>query len=115
MINHGLSTGALFLVVGMIYERYHTRELSDLSGLGRKMPIMAFFLVFFTMSSIGLPGLNGFIGEFLVLLGTFHFGRAEAGSPAGPLGVAFAIPAATGILLGRSTCCTWSRACCSAR
>ena len=100
MINHGLCTGALFLIVGMIYERYHTRELSDLSGLGRKMPIMAFFLVVFTMSSIGLPGLNGFVGEFLVLLGTFTSGRADASGPAGPLGVAYAIPAATGILLG---------------
>ncbi|MFH1419368.1 MAG: NADH-quinone oxidoreductase subunit M [Planctomycetota bacterium] len=99
MINHGLSTGALFLVVGMIYERYHTREMGDIGGLGRKMPVMAFFLVVFTMSSIGLPGLNGFVGEFLVLLGTF-----TSGSPgvyeAGPLGVWYAVPAATGILLG---------------
>ena len=100
MVNHGLSTGALFLVVGMIYERYHTRELSELSGLGRKMPIMAFFLGVFTLSSIGLPGLNGFVGEFLVLLGTFTSGHSAPGSPAGPLGVAFAAPAATGIVLG---------------
>lgn len=99
MVNHGLSTGALFLIVGMIYERYHTREMDHLGGLGRKMPIMAFFLIFFTMSSIGLPGLNGFVSEFLVLLGTFISGRTDNGV-AGPLGVAYAVPAATGILLG---------------
>lgn len=99
MVNHGLSTGALFLIVGMIYERYHTREMDHIGGLGRKMPIMAFFLVFFTMSSIGLPGLNGFVSEFLVLLGTFISGRTDDGV-AGPLGIAFAVPAATGILFG---------------
>lgn len=100
MINHGLSTGALFLVVGMIYERYHTREMAEIGGLGRKMPVMAFFLVVFTMSSIGLPGLNGFVSEFLVLLGTFTSANADAAGPAGPLGIWFAVPAATGILLG---------------
>lgn len=100
MVSHGLSTGALFLVVGMIYERYHTREMDQIGGLGRKMPILAFFLILFTMSSIGLPGLNGFVGEILVLLGTFTSGQADAAGPAGPLGIAFAIPAATGILLG---------------
>jgi len=100
MVNHGLSTGALFLVVGMIYERYHTREMDQIGGLGRKMPIMAFFLVVFTMSSIGLPGLNGFVGEFLVLLGTFTSGQVDEFGHAGPLGIAFAVPAATGILLG---------------
>lgn len=100
MINHGLSTGALFLVVGMIYERYHTRELADLGGLARKMPCLAFFLLVFTMSSIGLPGLNGFVSEFLVLLGTFTSASINADGPAGPLGPAYAIVAASGILLG---------------
>ncbi len=100
MVNHGLSTGALFLTVGMIYERYHTREMANFGGLARKMPIMAFFLIFFTLSSIGLPGLNGFIGEFLVLLGTFISHARQRGSPAGPLGPAFAVAAATGIVLG---------------
>jgi NADH-quinone oxidoreductase subunit M len=100
MVNHGLSTGALFLVVGMIYERYHTREMAEIGGLGRKMPIMAFFLMVFTMSSIGLPGLNGFVSEFLVLLGTFTSDKAGPTGSAGPLGIWFAIPAATGILLG---------------
>ncbi len=82
MVNHGLSTGALFLVIGMIYERYHTREMSKLGGLAKKMPIMAFFLVIFTFASVGLPGLNGFVSEFLVLLGTFnsenHLGKVYA-------------------------------------
>ena len=99
MVNHGLSTGALFLIVGMIYERYHTRQFSEIGGLARRMPVMAFFLLIFTMSSIGLPGLNGFVSEFLVLLGTFT--SAEVGRyGAGPLGIWFAIPAATGVLLG---------------
>lgn len=71
MINHGLSTGALFLCVGMVYERFHTRQMADMSGLVKVMPIWAFFMVFFTMSSVGLPGLNGFVGEFLTLLGSF--------------------------------------------
>jgi len=100
MVNHGLSTGALFLCVGMIYERYHTREMSKFGGLARRMPVLTFFLVFFTLSSIGLPGLNGFIGEFLVLLGTFVSHTAQRGSPAGPLGPPYAAFAATGIVLG---------------
>ncbi len=71
MINHGLSTGAMFLVVGMIYDRYHTRDINELSGLGRRMPVLAFFFVLFVLSSIGLPGLNGFVSEFLTILGAF--------------------------------------------
>lgn len=100
MVNHGLSTAALFLVIGMIYERYHTREMSEIGGLARPMPWMAFFLVFFTLSSIGLPGLNGFLGEFLVLVGTALSNTTDDGLPAGPLGFAYAIPAASGIILG---------------
>ncbi len=99
MVNHGLSTGALFLVIGCIYERYHTRDIHAIGGLARKMPIMAFFLVFFTLSSIGLPGLNGFVGEFLTLLGTATSSTATDGIAAGPLGYGYAIPAATGIIL----------------
>jgi NADH-quinone oxidoreductase subunit M len=71
MINHGLSTGALFLIVGMVYERRHTRMIADFGGLSRVMPLFAVFFMIFTLSSIGLPGLNGFVGEFLILLGTF--------------------------------------------
>jgi NADH-quinone oxidoreductase subunit M len=71
MINHGLSTGALFLIVGMIYERRHTRMIADFGGLSTPMPIYAAIFMIVTLSSIGLPGLNGFVGEFLILLGTF--------------------------------------------
>ncbi len=72
MINHGLSTGALFTIVGMLYERYHTRDIEAFGGLTRKLPIMAFFLVVTTFSSIGLPGLNGFPGEITSLMGMFR-------------------------------------------
>ena len=72
MINHGLSTGALFLIVGMIYERRHTRLISDFGGLAKVMPVLSTLFLIVTLSSIGLPGLNGFIGEFLILLGAFH-------------------------------------------
>ncbi len=71
MVNHGLSTGALFLIVGMIYERRHTRMIADFGGLSRVMPVFATFFMIVTLSSIGLPGLNGFVGEFLILAGTF--------------------------------------------
>lgn len=71
MINHGLSTGALFLCVGMVYERFHTRQIHDMSGLAKVLPLWSFFMVFFCLASMGLPGLNGFIGEFLTLLGAF--------------------------------------------
>jgi NADH-quinone oxidoreductase subunit M len=71
MINHGLSTGALFLLVGMLYERRHTRLISAFGGVAKPMPVFAFFFGLVTMSSIGLPMLNGFVGEFLILLGAF--------------------------------------------
>ena len=71
MVNHGLSTGALFLLVGMLYERRHTREISEFGGVARPMPVFACFFGIVTMSSIGLPMLNGFVGEFLILLGAF--------------------------------------------
>lgn len=71
MINHGLSTGALFLVVGMLYERRHTRMIADFGGLTKRMPVFATLFLIVTLSSIGLPGLNGFVGEFLILLGVF--------------------------------------------
>ncbi len=71
MVNHGLSTGALFLMVGVIYERTHTRELSEYGGIAKVVPIYSVFLMIATLSSVGLPGLNGFVGEFLILLGSF--------------------------------------------
>jgi NADH-quinone oxidoreductase subunit M len=91
MVNHGISTGALFLVVGMIYERYHTRDMDKLGGLARQMPIMTFFLILFVLSSIGLPGLNGFVSEFTVLFAAYN-------SPT--LGPIYGVFGATGILLG---------------
>ena len=72
MVNHGISTGALFILVGMIYERRHTREISDFGGIAHVMPVFATFFIITTMSSIGLPALNGFVGEFLILVGTFE-------------------------------------------
>jgi NADH-quinone oxidoreductase subunit M len=78
MLNHGLSTGGLFALVGMLYERYHTRQIADYRGIARKLPIFSTMFVIFTLSSIGLPGLNGFAGEFLLLTGMFQRGWAEA-------------------------------------
>ncbi len=92
MINHGLSTGALFLCVGMIYERFHTRDMAKMSGLGRVIPVWASFTVFFVLASVGLPGLNGFVGEFLTLIGAFM-------SPGNVLGVEFAAFAGIGMIL----------------
>ena len=75
MINHGLSTGALFLLVGMIYERRHTREIAKLRGLQKVAPIFAAAFMVVMLSSIGVPGLNGFIGEYLILIGSFLTSR----------------------------------------
>ncbi len=72
MVNHGISTGALFLIVGFIYERRHTREISEFGGLAKQMPVFATIFMIITFSSIGLPGTNGFVGEFLALLGAFE-------------------------------------------
>jgi NADH-quinone oxidoreductase subunit M len=79
MVNHGLSTGALFLIVGMIYERRHTREMDAFGGLWKVMPIYGAMTLIVTLSSMGLPGLNGFVGEFTILLGAF--GSQALGSP----------------------------------
>ncbi|PSQ94305.1 MAG: Fe-S-binding domain-containing protein [Bacteroidetes bacterium SW_7_64_58] len=72
MINHGLSTGALFLLVGMLYERRHTRLMEDYGGLATSVPVLTTFMVISVLASAGLPGLNGFVGEFLILLGSFQ-------------------------------------------
>jgi NADH-quinone oxidoreductase subunit M len=88
MLNHGVSTGALFLLVGMLYERRHTRAIADFGGLARTMPLYAVALIIITLSSIGLPGTNGFVGEFLILLGAFKSSPIHA------------ILAATGVVLG---------------
>jgi NADH-quinone oxidoreductase subunit M len=91
MINHGISTGALFLIVGMIYERRHTREMNAFGGLWRVMPVYAVLTLIVALSSMGLPGLNGFVGEFAILLGSF--GSEAIGSPW------FAGIAAVGVIL----------------
>jgi NADH-quinone oxidoreductase subunit M len=72
MLNHGISTSALFLIVGVVYERRHTRQIADFGGLSKVMPVYATIFMIMTMSSIGLPGLNGFIGEFAILMGAFQ-------------------------------------------
>lgn len=72
MVNHGLSTGALFLIVGMIYDRRHTRAIKDFGGIAKVIPVFAVMFMLATLASIGLPGLNGFIGEFLILNGSFQ-------------------------------------------
>jgi NADH-quinone oxidoreductase subunit M len=72
MVNHGLSTGALFLLVGMLYDRRHTKKFSEFGGLAGVVPLFAFFLVFSSLASVGLPALNGFVGEFLILSGVFR-------------------------------------------
>lgn len=71
MINHGLSTGGLFLLVGMLYDRYHTRQMADYGGLAARLKLLSLFMVFICLTSIGLPGLNGFVGEALVFMGAF--------------------------------------------
>jgi proton-translocating NADH-quinone oxidoreductase, chain M len=81
MLSHGVSTGALFLLVGFIYERRHTREIKQLGGLANVMPIYATIFVITTMSSIGLPFLNGFVGEFLIMIGMFQSHALDAAGP----------------------------------
>jgi NADH-quinone oxidoreductase subunit M len=71
MVNHGLTTGALFACVGILYERYHTREMTELGGLWKRLPLLAFFLILASLGSAAVPGLNGFVGEFPILLGQF--------------------------------------------
>ncbi len=75
MVNHGISTGALFLLVGVIYDRRHTREISEFGGLAKVMPVYAAFWVIVTLGSIGVPGTNGFVGEFMVIMGTMTSAR----------------------------------------
>ncbi len=88
MINHGVSTGALFLLVGIVYERRHNRLIAEYGGIAKVMPLYAMFFMIITMSSIGLPTLNGFIGEFTILIGAFNHSWV------------WALFAATGIVLG---------------
>jgi len=100
LVNHGLSTGGLFAIVGMLYERYHTREIAQLGGLSRRLPWLAFFMVVFTFSSIGLPGLNGFAGELLILIGMFQRGFAEGPEIWQAQFQVIAVIAVSGVVLG---------------
>ena len=100
MVNHGLSTGGLFALVGMIYERYHTREIASFGGLARKLPILSLFMLLFTFSSIGLPGMNGFAGEFLILLGMFQRAWTGASDALKPQLMAIAVLSVSGVVLG---------------
>jgi NADH-quinone oxidoreductase subunit M len=88
MLNHGISTGGLFLIVGMIYERRHTRLIADFGGLAKQMPVFAVLFMIVTLSSIALPGTNGFVGEFLILLGVFQVSKL------------WALVAGTGVIFG---------------
>jgi len=88
MLNHGISTPGLFLLVGMIYERRHTREISEYGGIARVMPWFAIAMIIMTLSSVALPGTNGFVGEFLILLGTWEASRSVA------------VVAGTGVIFG---------------
>ena len=104
MINHGLSTGALFFLIGMIYERYHTRDMREIGGLAARMPVWSFFMVFFVLASVGLPGLNGFVSELLCLIGAFTATATEnAGTLLetfrGRLGPWYAVAAGAGMIL----------------
>lgn len=92
MLAHGISTGGLFLCIGILYERRHTRQITEYGGLTSQVPIFAFFFLIIVLSSAGLPGLNGFVGEFLVLMGTF----TSAVIP----GRILTVVAATGVILG---------------
>jgi NADH-quinone oxidoreductase subunit M len=98
MLNHGLSTGALFFLIGMMYERYHTRDMNSIGGLAKKMPVWSFFMVFFVLASVGLPGLNGFVSEFMCLIGTFIASESSTQWP-GVLGPEYAAIAAIGMVL----------------
>jgi NADH-quinone oxidoreductase subunit M len=88
MLSHGLVSGALFLCVGVVYDRLHTREIAAYGGLSDNMPAYALLFMVFTMASVGLPGTSGFVGEFLSLIGTYHASSWAA------------IVATTGIILG---------------
>ncbi|MDF1809004.1 MAG: NADH-quinone oxidoreductase subunit M [Phycisphaerales bacterium] len=104
MLSHGLSTGGLFLMIGFMYERYHTRDMNTVGGLASKMPIWATFMVFFAMASVGLPGLNGFPSEVLCLISAFQSDAAwsaagEPGAWGSSLGPWFAVFAGTGMVI----------------
>jgi len=99
MVSHGLSTGAMFLCIGMMYERFHTKDMDQISGLAKRMPVWASFMVVFTLASLGLPGLNGFVGEFLCLMGTFVASHDQPSGYPGVMGPWFSVVAAVGLIV----------------
>jgi NADH-quinone oxidoreductase subunit M len=100
MVNHGLSTAGMFMCIGIMYERYHTKDMEVVGGLMQRMPVWSVFMVFFAMASLALPGLNGFVSEFLCLMGIY---TADAGMKTGfpgILGPTYAFLAALALVLG---------------
>lgn len=100
MLSHGISTGALFLAVGVVYERTHTRKIVDYGGLAKTMPIYATVFLIVALSSAGLPGTNGFIGEFLILMGAFYQGHMQYLASGSNTGYLLVAGAGTGLILG---------------
>ncbi|MGH9395019.1 MAG: proton-conducting transporter membrane subunit, partial [Terriglobales bacterium] len=101
MLNHGISTGGLFILVGILYERRHTFDLSEYGGIATVMPIYAGFFIWIVMSSVGLPLLNGFVGEFMIMVGTFTAAVAHAHI--------YAMIAAVGVIVGAMYLLHWTR------
>jgi NADH-quinone oxidoreductase subunit M len=104
MINHGLSTGMLFLMIGMLYDRYHTRQIADYSGMSARLPLIGVFFVFTVLTSVGLPGLNGFVGEAMILFGVFDWEISAGSFPI------LALLGCSGIILGAWYLFTLTRA-----
>jgi NADH-quinone oxidoreductase subunit M len=100
LINHGLSSAGLFALVGMLYERFHTRSIPNLGGVATKAPWLTVMFMLFTFSSIGLPGLNGFVGEFLILAGSFQRAWAGVAPTLRFAYLALAVAAVGGVVLG---------------
>jgi len=100
MVNHGVSTGALFILVGIIYERRHTREIAEFGGLAYQLPLFAVAFMIITLSSVALPGTNGFVGEFLILLGSFKSAWAHFVANQGAFRLVLMVFATSGVILG---------------
>lgn len=100
MVNHGLSTAGMFMCIGIMYERYHTKDMEVVGGLMQRMPVWAAFMVFFAMASLALPGLNGFVSEFLCLMGVYTADFGMKTGYQGVLGPAYAFLAALALVLG---------------
>ncbi len=100
MVNHGVSTGALFILVGIIYERRHTREIAEFGGLAYRLPLFAVAFMIITLSSVALPGTNGFVGEFLILLGSFKSAWAHFVANQGAFRLVLMVFATSGVILG---------------